>query len=385
VTRLSWATKTVPESTVLAGGLGLGTILRAVQIATSVGSIDAYFWTRHVELVEKHGVFGAYARAEVINHPPLALELALWTKRLGALIGLQFYDSFRALQCIADVVTALALLRLARRVGHEHPSFAALVFYLSPATIFISAFHCNSDPLMMMLVVLAMVAAIEEHPLAGGLLIGAAVGIKIIAFAALPLIFLACRGWKARAAFAGAAAIVGAIVFVPALVVTGPDVIHNIFGYTGWKGGWGLPLIASLFDASPKFVMPLLVASLLLLWGFEWWRGPVDGARLPRVVGLAFLLVLFFATGFMPHYFFWFLPFLGFLFDKRGALILHALCSAYLFWLYTDWAGEWPWVYAPGGHNSIGVGVFGLVVWIALGAAACLSMRRNLVQSGLSS
>lgn len=380
---MSWTTRRVElsERTTLVIGLMAGAVLRIVQLATSVGSIDAYFWTRHVELVEKHGVFGAYRFAAVINHPPLSLEIALWTKRLGALIGLQFFDSFRALQCAADVVTALALLRLARRVGHEQPLFVALVFYLSPATIFISAFHCNSDPFMMMLVVLAMVAVVEEHALAGGLLIGAAIGIKIIALAALPLLFLGCRGWKSRALFAGAAAIVGTIVFVPAIVVSGPVVIRNIFGYTGWKGGWGLPLIASLFGRSATFAMPLLVASLLALWGFEMWRGYVDPARLPRVVGLAFLLVLFFATGFMPHYFCWFLPFLGFLFERRGALILHALLSAYLFWLYTDWAGEWPWIYAPGGHNSVAVGMFGLVVWAAIGAAVIVEVRKGRAEA----
>lgn len=373
----SWATRRVELSERVALLLGLvsGAVLRIVQIATSIGSVDAYFWTRHVELVEKHGVFDAYRVTKVMNHPPFGLEIALWTKRLGALLGLQFFDAFRALQCIADVVTALALLRLARRAAHERPVWVALVFYLSPATIFISAFHCNSDPLMMMFVVLAIVAVTEEHPIAGGLLIGAAVGIKIIALAALPLLFLGCRGVRARVSFTAAAAVTGAAIFLPAILARGEVVIRNIFGYTGWKGGWGLPLVASLADRSAKFVMPLLVGSLLALWAAEAWRRSIAPARLPCVIGLAFLLVLFFATGFMPHYFFWFLPFLGLLFAPRGALVLHALASVYLFWLYTSWAGEWPWVYAPGGKSSVAVGMFGLVVWAAIGFAAFASTR----------
>jgi hypothetical protein len=386
----AWATRRVElsERTVLLLGLAAGAVLRAVQIATSIGSVDAYFWTRHVELVEKYGVFDAYRVAKVLNHPPFALEIALWTKRLGALAGIQFFDSFRVLQGVADVVTALALLRLARRVSWDRPVWVALLFYLSPATIFISAFHCNSDPLMMMFLVLAIVCVVEERPLAGGLLIGAAVGIKIIALAALPLLFLACRGRKARALFAAAAAVTGAIIFVPAIAATGWVVIRNIFGYTGWRGGWGLPLVADILrDAVPnlfrgdsaRFVTPLLIGALLALWAGEAWRtfrhGERAQARLIRVTGLAFLLVLFFATGFMPHYFFWFLPFLGFLFARRPVLILHALLSLFLFGLYTSWAGEWPWVYAPGGHNSPAVGMFGLVAWIAIGIAAAATVR----------
>ena len=367
------------ERAILLGGLALGVVLRLIQIATSIGSVDAYFWTRHVQLVERFGVIGSYFAAGVVNHPPLALLVAQFTARVGGWFGLRFFDSFRLLQLLADVITTLALLRIARKTALASPTWIALAFFLSPAAIFVSAFHCNSDPLMTMLIVLSILAVLEERPLYAGFAIAAAVGIKIIAFAALPVLFLACRGRKARLQFLGSSALIGAMVFLPAIWIGGERVIRNIFGYTGWKGGWGLPLLARLaamaFPGHSKgdpawFATPLLLLALLSLWATELWRswkhGEMEPARLPRVVGFTYLLVIFLAPGFLPYYFFWFLPYLAILYSRPGALVFHGLTSIYLFWIYTEWSGGWPWVYANG-TNSNALGFFGLFVWIAIG------------------
>jgi len=368
----------------------LGAVLRAVQLATSIGSVDAYFWSRHVEFAEKLGVLGAYQASRVINHPSLGLQIAVWTKQAGALFGLQLFDSFRILQSTADVVTAMALYVLGRRVSQETGVWLALAFFLSPTAIFVSAFHCNSDPMMVMFIVLAILAAAKDRPILAGLLIAAATGIKIIAFPALPLILFAFRGWRARIRFLGTAALVGALIFVPPLLVSGWIAIRNIFGYTGWRGAWGIPLVIDIVDLAfpriaPKdpggMVTPILILALVSLWGREAWRAradhELDPARLARVIGLAFLLVLFLAPGFGVQYLLWPLPYLAFLFRRKAALVLHGVISVFVFWLYTSWAGEWPWVYADGGHNSPGVAIFGLVVWAAIGWAA-ISAWRNL-------
>jgi hypothetical protein len=366
---------------ILLGGLALGVLFRLIQIATSVGSVDAFFWTRHVQLVEQFGVVGSYFAAEVVNHPPLALLIAQGIARVGGWLGLRFFDSFRLLQLLADIVTTFALFRIAHRTANGSAGYVALAFFLSPAVIFVSAFHCNSDPLMMMLIVLSILAVLEERPVLGGIAIGAAVGIKIIAFVALPLLFLACRGKKARLQFLGSSALVGAIVFLPAIALGGTRVIRNIFGYTGWKGGWGLPLLAHLanraFPGLTKgdpawFATPLLVLAMLSLWATElWrsWRGPeMEPSRLTRIIGFAYLLVIFLAPGFLPYYFFWFLPFLAFVFSRPWTLVFHGLTSIFLFWIYTEWSGGWPWTYANG-TNSTQLGVFGLFVWLAIGIA----------------
>lgn len=370
----------------LAGGLFLGLILRAVQLATSIGTVDASNWLRHVLYVEQLGVLRCYPASRLINHPILGLEVAYWSWKLGGLIGLHFFDVFRIVMCVADLVTALALVAIARSVGANRV-WTSLVFFLSPAAIFISAFHCNSDPLMVMFIVLALLAAIREKPVLAGVLIAAAVGIKIIAFAALPLLLFAFRGWKARAKFAIAAAIVGALIFVPPVIVSGWVAIRNVFGYTGWRGAWGFHLLLNIVGMAipqivPKdssaYLTPLLIVAMLILWGVEAWRArrdAIDPQRLIRVVRLAFLLVLFLGPGFGVQYLMWILPYPAFFLRRWFAVLLHGLVSVFLFAVYTSWSGGWPWLFAKGSTNPVWVGVLGLIVWAAIGAAAVMNAR----------
>ncbi|HET8775019.1 MAG TPA: glycosyltransferase 87 family protein [Thermoanaerobaculia bacterium] len=382
----SWATRTVPERAVLAGGIVLGVILRAVQIATSIGTVDASNWLRHVLYVDQLGVLRAYPASRLINHPTLGLEVAYWSWKVGGALGLHFFDTFRILMSAADVVTALALVALARHVGMK-PVWVALVFFLSPASIFISAFHCNSDPLMVMFIVLALLATVRQRPIAAGLLIAAAVGIKIIAFAALPLLLFGFRGWKARVQFLLASAVLGAIVFVPPVIASGWIAIRNVFGYTGWRGAWGfhlaLNIIGFVFPQivpkdSSTFLTPLLILAMLALWVVEARRafhGGLEPQRLIRVTGLAFLLVLFLGPGFGVQYLMWLLPYPAFFLRRTQTLILHGLISAFLFAVYTSWSHGWPWLWASGSTNPVWVGVLGLVVWAAIGWAAASNAR----------
>ena len=363
----------MPERAVLTGGLLLGAILRAVQIATSIGTVDASNWLRHVLTVDQLGVLHAYKASWLVNHPTFGLEIAYWTYKIGGQLGMHFFDTFRILTSLADLVTAVALYALGRRLGGETGVWLSLAFFLSPAAIFISAFHCNTDPIMVMFVVLALLAAVSERPVLAGVLIGLATGTKIIAFVALPLMLFAFRGWKARARFLAAAAAIGAIVFVPPVVVSGWVVIRNIFGYTGWSGAWGIPLIGRLLDVNLP-VTPILLLGLLVLWAAEAWKGG-GTERLPRTTGLAFLLVLFLAPGFAVQYLHWVLPYPALLLRRWAAVVLHALISAFLFLIYTSWSGEWPWLWANRGTNPPWVGMFGLVVWAAIGIATFVSAR----------
>jgi hypothetical protein len=356
----------VPEPVGLASGLLLGVILRAVQIATSIGTVDAANWISHILWVDKLGVLRAYHGSRLINHPTLGLEIAFWSWRLGKALGLHFFDVFRVLMSAADVVTALALFGIGRRVGGDKGVWFALVFFLSPASVFISAFHCNSDPLMVMFIVLALLATVKERPIAAGLLIAAAVGIKIIAFAALPLMLFGFRGWRARLRYLGAAALVGAIVFLPPFMASGWIAIRNIFGYTGWSFTWGLR-----FVFGTRVLTAVLLVAFFTLWSMEAWRavrsGVVEPQRLIRTAGFPFLLVLFLGPGFAVQYMMWILPFAAFVASRNAALLLHGLVSLFLFTVYTSWAGEWPWLWANRPFHPQWVSLLGLVVWGAIG------------------
>jgi len=355
---------TSKERRILTAVILAGVALRVLHIATSLGSLDSLTWMMNIRTMEAAGLFGAYLRDPGLNHPPLSLFLA----RLMSLTGLQFQDAFRLLQTGADVVTALALARLAG-------VYAAALFMLSPASIFISGFHCQSDPTMVMFVLLAVAA---PGPFLAGLVIGCAAGVKIIALVALPVILLRFRG-RDLVRYSAGVALASAAIYVPAGVATDSAVFRNVFLYTGPGVSWGLLfLLRGVIRTYPmvRQALPLvLLASLAALWFAELRRGERTRLRAAMAVGTAILLVLVLAPGFGVQYLFWPLPFFALLLGRKESLLMHGIVSAFLFAMYTAWSGGWPWWF---GTESAGVrGVYwAFGVWIALVAALALAVRR---------
>lgn len=390
--------------------LAAGTLLRLVQTATSLGSLDALMWFRWVELVERTGILRSYLYSELMNHPPLALVVARAVNAAGAAFGLEFNDSFRIVQAMADIGTALLLVRIARRLEAKNAHAAAMMFFLSPAAIFISGFHCNSDPLMVMLLAAAVLMVLEQRPLSAGVLLALSVGIKIVPLLAGPLLLLALRGTRARALFLLAAAATSALIFVPGFVVSGPLFLKQVFGYTGMTTGWGWNLVAGYtgkwtgwrgLAEAMRYLSFVTIAALAALWIRELRGGrailPVVSAGAskrtgriacpPQAVGITYLIVLFFAPGFGVQYLFWILPWLAFVLPRRAALALHGLVSAFAFTVYTVWSDGWPWWFADGSSSPAAAQMtanVGLVVWVAIGAAALFALRRRYSSSSSS-
>lgn len=381
-----------------------GTLLRIVQTATSLGSLDALMWFRWVELVERTGILRSYLYSELMNHPPLALFVARAVNAAGVACGLEFNDSFRIVQAAADIGTALLLVRIARVLGAKNEYAGATIFFLSPATIFISAFHCNSDPLMTMLLAAAVLMVLEQRPIAAGVVLALAVGIKILPLLVGPLLLFALRGVRARALFLAAAIAVSAAIFVPGFVVSGPLFFTQIFGYQGMTTGWGWSLV---FGYTGKWtghrelsrIVPamswVMVAALVALWIAELRRpSSVQSSALrrplsplPQVIGISYLIVLFFAPGFGVQYFFWVLPWLAFALPRRAALAMHGLISAFAFTVYTVWSKGWPWWFANGSSSPAAAQMtanVGLIVWVAMGAAALYALWRRYSSSSSS-
>lgn len=348
------------ERRILVAVIAAGVVLRVLHVVTSVGSADSVTWMRNVLNTEQFGILGAYLHDPGLNHPPLGLAVARWTSDLGTLIGLQFNDAFRLLQTLADVVTTLVLMRLGGL-------WAAGAFMLSPAAIFITGFHCQSDPLMTMFLVLAVVV---RKPWVAGVMIGFAAGIKIIALVALPLVMLRFRG-RDLLLYLSAALAVMAAVFAPAVAATGTVVLRNVFGYTGLTVPWGLNYVLRLTPETRRMVTFALLGLLAVLWLVQL-RRRYDTAR---VVGIAILLVLVLAPGFGVQYLFWPLPFFALMLRRWEAAAMHAIVSAFLFAMYTAWSGEWPWWF--GVHSAGLAGVqWAVVVWTALLIAMLIAIWR---------
>jgi len=360
----------------------LGFAVRVLITATTIGTNDVVFKIMWARLADAHGIAHAYAFNHDLNHPPLSLLLMHGFDLAARALRLQFTDVFRYAQSVADVVSALMLVRIGRRLNVD-ASFLAIAYYLSPAAIFVSAFHCNTDSTMVALLLVAVMFAIDDRALLAGAFIAAAAGIKIVAFFAVPFLFVALP--RGRARFAVAFAAVSAAIFLLPAWIGGPAVLRNIFLYSGFPGKWGFTAIFLALRSFPlayayaiygKYV---LVAALIAF--FIWFlRGDRSARALCAAVAIVYMLTIFLAPGFGVQYLIWPLPLLPIAAGKRLSLTVNAATSAYLFITYTIWSRGFPWSYADSIARTpfkAWVTILGVPLWMLIGYAIVRTLTKR--------
>jgi hypothetical protein len=346
--------------------------IRLILTATSFGSTDALLLMAYTHLAERYGIGPAYHLAPYLNHPPLSGWIMMGADRLGSRLGLEFPDVFRLFQTLADLISAAILFKLGSRYGRSR-EFAAF-FFCSPAAIFLSGFHCNSDPTMMALLLASVLTG-------SGLLFGAASGIKI---APLPLapFFLIHLSWLRRVIFLVSALALLAAIFIPAVATGGTTVLRNVFLYPGSGYEWGFCGIgyllnshawAQLYAYYGRYIVVVALACLFVFY----WRRP---AQLPTMIGVALLTMNFFSPAFGVQYLVWPLPFFLFALSRRMAYVLNVALSLFLFATYTIWAREFPWWFAdaaaPNPQRPL-IALLAIPLWLLYGVAIVAALRRQ--------
>ncbi|HJW96422.1 MAG TPA: glycosyltransferase family 87 protein [Thermoanaerobaculia bacterium] len=346
-----------------------GILARLYFVAFTVGTTDVIFKTMWGHLAAVYGVAGAYAHHPLLNHPPLSVFIFARLYDLAPAIGLEFANLLRLLQVLADIGSAACLFILGRR-------YASLFFFLSPAAIFISGFHCNTDPTMVCLILAAVVFFAKERPVASGIALGLATGIKILPLLIVPLFFIRTpRRWR----FAIAYALTFAAIFAPVLLRS-RAAFSNIFLYRSVGNWWG-PVSMLTWLHRPDLVQlysRINVLVLLAVVSFAMWR--FRARDVASAIAFVYLLVVALGAGFGVQYLLWPLAFLPFALSKRWALAVNALISFFLFVVYTAWSGELPWNFADAqrpGVTTDSLVFLGWVVWLALIAASVASAIRS--------
>lgn len=373
----------------LIGVFAVGIALRVLLLLTSVGTNDAEYVTRWGYAVTRHGVAGSYKLSPLINHPPLGLAIMGAASWAAGKFALPTHVTFRAVQIAADVFTALLLLLLGRSLARG--AELAVLFLLTPAVIFVSGFHCNSDPTMVALLVAAVAMMVWKKPGWAGGLLALSVSIKIVPLLVVPLFVVAARGRFPR--FAAAFSATFAVAFVPTWVVAGDAMFRNVFMYSGFPGEWGvlsiLGVLAKTVPATADSALalaklhvaygPYVVLAVAALLAAAWWRRGAATRELGAAVSLLLVLMLIVAPGFGVQYLLWPLALLPLLVTRRLYLAVAGVTSAFLFYTYTIWAEGFPWWYAesrnhfPGSRESVW---FGLATWAALVVVAVVALPK---------
>jgi hypothetical protein len=225
----------------------LGYVLRLLVWAVSQGSNDIRTWYVFSLNIDLYGLESTYYDQPLFNHPPL---MGLWSwlaLSWSEASGLAFPLVFKLPSLVAEVVTGIVLFSVYQRRGQTLNACAAFAAYgLSLSCIAISSYHGNTDALYFCLAFLAAVAMERRAPFWAGLLLGAALNVKLIpVLIAVPLASR-CVNLREFGRYV-AGGLLGVTpffwVFVTFEDYTRAAFIENLFEYRSNLEYWGVELV----------------------------------------------------------------------------------------------------------------------------------------------
>ncbi len=393
------------------GGASLACIKRALFIAavaalafklalalTTYGTNDVVFWEANHAKIRADGGLALYRDGaipvwngttyptEPFNQPPFVVHLLLLLGAISDATGLPLRFWLRAASSIADAGSLWLVWKIASKRAVP-PRLSLFAVALSPVAILVAGFHGNTDPIMMLFLLLSiyLVESGASAWLAGAAL-GMAVNIKIVPALFAPAILLYVPGARRRAAFLLACGAAFAAGSAPYLYLDAPRVISSVFGYNSAPGGWGLSALASIvqihvpgtadaYRAAGKLIAVAAVLGVSLAR-----REALTIFERCSVVAFTFL---FFASGFSVHYLAWLVPWYPAL-EKRSRREYYVLSAALAVAFYAIYShGSW---YAsirlqadpPPAGQLAALSVLRMICWAWVGVAAVKAWRLGI-------
>jgi hypothetical protein len=380
-------------------------VLKLVIAFNSFGTNDVVTFYHFGKALNENGLEWTYLHSMYFNHPPL---IAYYLRGIYALseqrwcqdIGVHFPFLLRLPGIIADFLVVLVLLRMTK-TDLRIPTWALALFALSPVSLMVSGFHGNTDPIVVMFLVLATLFCLRGKSVWCGLFLAFSCQIKIIPLLLLPIFFFFWLSRRHAVSFS--------MSFVSASLVLGAEPLlkfptlfaKNVLLYGSYWGIWGITYWLRLtnlamfrtgtffFDISPmeSFVVTVLkliiIAAVLMI---AWRRRNLGERALLDSVAYAWIVFFVFAPGICAQYMVWLAPF---------ALVLSpvfygwlaASSSLFLFFFYNVNAGEFPWysIISDGRHGDWAP--WSLWPWATLLIGLIVFWRRGMaanstVQSG---
>jgi Mannosyltransferase (PIG-M) len=357
-------------------------LLKVALAARTYGTNDVQTFEEMLEKLERAGARTLYAEgtdvildgrvlgAMQMNHPPLVLAMLRVWGGLRELTGLRLGFWLRFSCALADLITLGALYGLFGIEGDHWKS--AMLVALAPASIVVSGFHGNTDPIMIAFVVLS-VYLLEKRDAAwlAGVAFGLACSVKVWPLVLVPAVLLSGGGLARRARFGAAVLATFLLILLPWKGAGLDLILDRVFHYSSYPGWWGLTY---LFPSSASALRTVVIAAM------------VGGAaylhqRVPSLFAQWAILTFgffFFAPGFGPQYLAWAVPWTVAA-GWRSAAAFHAAAGAFLFGVYTGWSGGLPWDFANAHKYYIPVWAsrIGVVAWAILAVLIVDAWRRN--------
>src|ERR1700730_4641733 len=358
--RISDRPATRPAFWIMALAL-VATVLKLAIALNTFGTNDvAAFYILSRSLAD-HGLEWTYQTFPAFNHPPLT---ANYLQLIGYLSHQEFFRScgltfpflLRLPGIVADFVVVLVLMRLSRTDERLRiPSWALALFAISPVSVMVSGFHGNTDPVVVMFLVLAAYMCLRERPVLSGIFFALSCQVKVIPLLLLPIIFFF---WLARGAalrFTIPFVLLSVTMCIEPLIKFPTLLLKNVLAYGSFWGEWGITYWLRLthwsqFNVTGAFNLPPAAAATALLlklsivaavFVIAWRRRRLPGRAVIDSMAYAWIIFFVLAPGVAVQYMVWLAPFILILSPSLYAWLV-VTSSIFLFSFYNTIADGFP-------------------------------------------
>ena len=344
-------------------GFGLIALMVKLVIAfNTFGTNDVVSFYIFGKALNEYGLEWTYRHSISFNHPPLT---AYYLRAIYQLAhqpffrekGLTFPFLLRLPGIIADLITVVALCWM---TGQDRqfriPTWALALFALSPVSIMVTGFHGNTDPVMVMFLVLASLFCLRGKSVWCGLFLALSCQIKIIPLLLLPIFFFFWLPRRRAISFSLPFVLVSLVLWAEPLLKFPALFLKNVLSYGSFWGIWGITYWLRLtnlamfrmvtfyhFPPMQSFVFTVLkliiIAAVLII---AWRRRNLSERALLDSLAYAWIVFFVFAPGVCAQYMVWLAPFVLVLSPVFYGL-LAASSSLFLFFFYNVLGDEWSW------------------------------------------
>jgi len=330
----------------------------------TIGTNDVVTFYQFGRSLQDHGLEWTYLHDISFNHPPLTAYFLICIYNLAHLPFLQentisFPFLLRLPGIVADLITVWAVFQIGQSVESKVPTWALLLFALSPASLMISGFHGNTDPIMVMFLTIATLAAIRDKPILCGLFFALSCQIKIIPLLFLPIFFFYWRERRLAFKFIVPTALTFLVLWTQPLFSFPIAFAKNVLSYGSFWGLWGVTYwlrqtgwsefgrVTYLhFTPAQALVATILKLSIIaIVLSIAWRRRYLGRQSLLRSIAYAWIVFFILSPGVCAQYLVWLAPFVLFLSPSFFGWFT-ATGSLFLFFFYNTIADKFPWYLA---------------------------------------
>ena len=372
-----WASHRLPLTFILLGVGLLGLLARIWVMEVSLGSNDIITWRDFAIEIDLRGLGFLYDNHQDFNHPPLMGLLAQLLFVVATKTGVRFDVLFKTPELLADTGVAALLYWMWQRRSARYAALAVALFCWNPASLLVSAYHGNTDPLCAALALVAVLLVDSQRPLLAGLALGASINVKLIPLLLIPALYSCVGGWRKAARFTVGVSF-GVLPFVPVAIWHWQGFFAHVLHYEPYPGAWGITSMLLALKSNPNlgpFSRDLrhfwaengshfVLVAALVLGGVNLARRRPWSAR--ELGACAFAVFLVLTPGFGVQYIVYPVTLL-FAANLRRAVAFSTIAGLYAFVLYASfWTQSRPFYSDFDFHHPVGGQAVGYLAWMVL-------------------